>query len=106
MKQWFGKDEYDHSVAECTTSWKNAEDTLESLSMDNNGQIIELPKGMIYVQGKTASASLSGGESTIESRYIGFYLGNSIVRIRVNEKSNNIKVEVIQDDSSTEKSSN
>ena len=106
MRQWFGKDEYDHSVAECNTNWKDINKALKSLSMDNNGQIIELPSNFEYVQGKTASASLSGGNSTILSRYIGFVLGNNIVKIRVDEKSNNIKVEVTQNDFAPEKPSN
>lgn len=106
MKKWFGKDEYDHSVSECNTSWDGVSKILKSLSFDNNGQVIELPDNMQYIQGKTASASLSGGKATIISRYIGFVLGNNIVKIRVDEKSNNIKVEVTQNDFAPEKPSN
>jgi len=47
-----------------------------------------------YIQGKTASADLNGANIQIESRYIAFKLGNNTVRVRVNEKTQNISVEI------------
>ena len=96
MKQWFGADKNNHIISECTSSWTEAKDLLKSLSFDNNGQIIELPKNVKYVQGKTASASLFGGKSTIESRFLGFYKNELKILVRIDEKTNSIKIEVIE----------
>jgi hypothetical protein len=52
---------------------------------------------MEYVQGKTASAFLNSDKIKIESRYIGIVLGNNIVKVRVNEKTNDISIEVEND---------
>jgi len=94
-KFWFGQTKDNQQAQEFTIGWNDVKDEMVSLGLNNNRQIIELPMNMEYVQGKTASASLSGGPSTVESRFIGFILGNNIVRIRVNEKTNNIKIEVL-----------
>ena len=75
--------------------WKDFENNISELSLNNNGQIISLPKNMEkYYQAKTASADLNGSNIQIESRYIGLKLGNNIVRIRVDEKTNNISLEI------------
>ena len=76
--------------------WSDVENDIEELSLDipANEQRITLPKGLEYIQAKTASADLNGQNATIESRYIGFKLGNSIVKVRVDEKTNNISVEI------------
>ena len=76
--------------------WEDVKDNIEELSLDipNNHQRITLPKGFEYIQAKTASADFTGGNATIESRYIAFKLGNNIVRVRVDEKSNDISIEV------------
>lgn len=102
-RQWFGKNKDGQLIEERNVPWNMAKAELDSLSLNNNGQWIELPSGFEYIQGKTASASLSTGQSVIESRYIGFILGNNIVRIRVDEKSNNIRVEVTKHDITPEK---
>ena len=47
-----------------------------------------------YIQAKTASVDLGGNNIEIESRYVGFSLGNNIVKVRVNEKTKNISIEV------------
>ena len=61
----------------------------------NSGSIIKLPKNMSkYIQGKTASAELGSGNIQIESRYIAFKLGNNIVKVRVDEKTQNISIEL------------
>ena len=80
------------------TKWVKIEKDVVELGMStNDGRFIFLPKNMKkYIQAKTASANLGQGENNIqiESRYIGFSLGNNIVRIRVDEKTNNISVEI------------
>lgn len=94
MKQWLGRDKQGNIIYESNCSWKNAKDNLSALSFDNNGQTIMLPENLSYVQGKSASANIGSGEVTVESRFIGFLLGNNIVKIRIDEKSNNIRIEI------------
>ena len=77
------------------SNWLEISKDVVQLELNNNGQIIKLPTNMSeYIQGKSASADLSTGKCQIESRYLGWRLGNSIVRIRVNEKTNNISIEM------------
>jgi len=96
-KKWKAKLKDNSSVEEdlVTPNWTQVKKDVISLELDNNGQIIQLPSNMPeYIQGKTASANLINGECTLESRYIGFSLGNNIVKIRINEHSNNINIEI------------
>ena len=81
---------------ENTCQWSEVEKNIEELSLyiPDNKQKITLPKGFEYIQAKTASADLNGSNTTIESRYLGLKFGNNIVKIRVNEKNNNISIEV------------
>lgn len=75
-------------------NWTQIKNNIVSLELDNNGQIIKLPSNMPeYIQGKTASGDLVSGKCTLESRFFGFRLGN-IVKIRINEKTNNITIEI------------
>ena len=75
--------------------WDDIKDNVSKLEFNNNGQIISLPSNMSeYIQAKTASADLNGENVQIESRYFAFKLGNNIVRIRVDDKTNNISVEI------------
>ena len=74
---------------------KNEVVRLELVLMEGDQeQVINLPKGYELIQGKTAIGDLSTGKCDIESRYIAIKLGNNIVRIRVNEKTNNISLEI------------
>ena len=76
-------------------NWPQIKDKVTSLELDNNGQIIKLPSNMSeYIQGKTACGDLFSGKCTLDSRFIGFKIGNNIVKIRVNEKTNNINIEI------------
>ena len=85
-------------IIEDEASWGDVKDNIQQLAlMTKTGQTIILPQGLEqYYQAKTASAELGGDgkDITIESRYIAFKLGNNIVRIRVDEKTQNIRVEV------------
>jgi len=76
--------------------WSDIENEIEGLHLDipENNQRITLPKGYEYIQAKTASADLNGENTTIESRYVAIKIGNNIVKIRVDEKTNNISVEI------------
>lgn len=81
---------------EQSVKWSDIENDIEELSLviNSNQQRITLPKGYKYIQAKTASADLNGENAVIESRYIGVIIGNNIVKVRVDEKTNNISVEI------------
>jgi len=82
--------------SELTSKWDDIKDSIsELLLITKNNQVVYLPKNMEkYIQFKTASCSLGANDMQIESRTIGFKLGDKIIKIRVDEKTNNINVEV------------
>jgi len=96
MALWKGRTKDGKEVSELDDKWIDVEnDIAELLFITNDNQTITLPKNMEgYIQAKTASADIGQNNVQIESRYIGFKIGNNIVRIRVDEKTNNISVEV------------
>jgi len=94
---WKAKTKDDREVSELNTKWTDVKDNIKDLLLiANDNRIIYLPKNMeSYVQFKTASAEIGNAKTaSIEARVIGFKLGNNIVKIRVDEKTNNINVEV------------
>lgn len=97
MTYWKGK-MGQNEVSEMTHKWHEVEEKLTELEMHIPGktgeQIITLPKNLKYVQFKTASADMGGNNVEIESRVLGFVSGSNTVKIRVNEKTNNISVEI------------
>jgi len=92
---WKAKLKNNEIVSELTHQWTNIKDQVcELLLITKNQQIITLPPNMDkYIQFKTASAIMGSNNIEIESRTIGYHLGNNIVTIKVNEKTNNISVE-------------
>lgn len=96
MAIWKAKKKDGKEVSELNSSWVDIQDDISDLIMiTDSNQIIKLPRNMEgYVQAKTASAELGAKNIQIESRYIGFKLGSNIIRIRVDEKTKNISVEV------------
>ena len=91
MRQWHAKTKDGNEFSEDNKKWDDIKSEVVELKLENNGQIISLPKNMEeYIQAKSASSILGSGQIEIESRYIAFKLGNNIVRIRVDEKTNNI----------------
>ena len=97
MKQWEGTDFNKEDVTEEEISWELFKSHAAHLRLDNDGQMISLPAEMEYVQGKSASANLGSSKITVLSRYIGFKIGNNIVKVRVDEQTNNISIEVEND---------
>jgi len=97
MKRWEAVGKNDSEINEDDINWELVKNRVKSLQLNNNGQIIRLPDNMEYIQGKTASANLMGGKVQIESRYVGIKVGNNIVKIRVDEKTNDISIEVEDD---------
>jgi len=96
MAMWKARLKDGTEVSELDSNWTDVEnDVIDLLFITNDNQIIKLPKNMSkYIQAKTASAELGKNNIQIESRYIAFELGNNIVRIRVDEKTNNISIEI------------
>jgi hypothetical protein len=76
--------------------WVDVRDKVVKLGMQTkDGRWIFLPRDMEeYVQAKTASSVVGSNHIEIESRYIGFKLGNNTIRVRVDEKTGNISIEV------------
>ena len=75
--------------------WSKIRHDIQEISLVIGEQTISLPKGMDeYNQAKTARAVIGSNKVTIESRYISCSLGNNIMRIRVNESTSNITLEV------------
>ena len=93
---WKAKIKNGTEVSELNTKWNDVKDDIsELLLITKLNQIIYLPKNMEeYTQFKTASAELGKNNIEIESRTVGFKLGNNIVEIKVNEKTNNIQIKV------------
>ena len=95
MKNWNAITKDNKQLSETEINWGKVTDEIKSLSLDNNGQIITLPDNMDkFIQGKTASAIIGSNNTSLESRYIGFIFRNIMVKIRVDEKTNNISIEV------------
>jgi len=96
MAFWKAQTKDGQQVSENDCNWSDVKDNISQLGLvTNGGKIIKLPQNMDkYIQAKTASADLGTKFVQVESRYIGFSLGNNIVRIRVDEKTDNISVEV------------
>jgi len=93
---WKAKLKDKSEVSELTSKWDDVKDNIEELLLITpKGQIIYLPKNMgKYIQFKSASSEMGRNNIEIESRCVGFEVGGKIVKIRVNEKTNNITVEV------------
>ena len=94
MKRWEATAKNGDKITEDDLNWDLVKDKVNTLSLNNNGQIITLPENMEYIQGKSACAPLGGGKVEILSRYIGIKVGNNIVKVRVDEKTNDISIEV------------
>lgn len=76
------------------SKWENDELQSLELTIEDKDITIKLPDNMEYVQSKTASADLASGKVEVESRNVGFKIGNKIVTIRVSESTSDINVEV------------
>jgi len=95
MRKWIAILKDGSKIEEGQKEWIEIKDNISYLYYDNNGQFIYLPKNAEkYEQSKTASANISNGQIQIETRNIWAKVGNNIVRIRINEKTNNINLEI------------
>jgi hypothetical protein len=81
-------------ASETSSDWNEVKDRVVSLRMNVDGKWHSLPDNMeCYIQAKTVSAPVGGGEITIESRYIGFRNGNYEYYLRVDEYTGDVSVE-------------
>ena len=97
MAMWKAKTKDGKEVSELDSKWNDIKDNISELLMvTNDGRTIYLPKNMTeYTQFKTASCELGNNSNIqIESRVMGFVIGSNMFKIRVNEKTNNITVEI------------
>ena len=95
MNYWAGKTKDGKEVNEHTHNWNQVEKDLVELKLviPSKNISISLPPNMVYAHFKSASATLGSNNITIDSRVIGLKIGNNIVKIRVDEKTNNISLE-------------
>mgnify|MGYP000979854258 CR=1 FL=1 len=95
MKYWKATTSNGNTYTESDKkNWSEISKDVTQLELHVDGQTITLPKNMKYIQAKTACADIGSQNAEIQSRYIGIKLGNNIVRVRVDEKTNNISIEV------------
>ena len=83
-------------ITERDVNWSEIDvSAVRRLALCFDGRVYALPEGpRRYVQGKTASVPMEGGDITIESRYIGFRHGNHEYCLRVDEYTNDVSVEI------------
>jgi len=93
---WNAKTRNGQEINEKNSQWSTiSKDVCELSLINKNNQTISLPSNMPeYIQFKSASANMVGGNVEIESRVIGFTFNNMIVCVRLDEKTNNISIEV------------
>jgi hypothetical protein len=93
---WKAKLKDGKEVSELNTKWNEVEnDVTELMLITKDNKTICLPRGLNkYVQSKTGSCEMNSNNIQIESRNLGFVLGSNIVKIKVNEKTGNINVEI------------
>ena len=95
MPHWKATLKDGSEVSENDSKWSDVKNDIQTLSMAlDDGRKIVLPAAESYVQAKSASANIGSPEITVESRYIGWKLGNNTIIVRVNEKTQDISVEV------------
>ena len=96
MTYWKATLKNGQSCSEKDSDWHSIKDEISALSLVlENNQEISLPKNMPeYIQAKSAMANVGSSDIQIESRYIGIKNGNNTIRIRVNERTQNISLEI------------
>ena len=95
MKKWVAIDWDGTLIDENMVNWDKVKGHIKQLWLEIDGRKISLPPDMPqYIQGKTASAFIGSDKVTIESRFIGFVKNNVEFKLRVDEKTNNISIEV------------
>jgi len=97
MKYWRAVTDDDQIFTETDSNWEDVENIKELSFIIDDGKektVIALPKGMdSYNQAKSASMVVGSKRVQIESRYISFCQRNITIRVRIDEKTNNISIE-------------
>jgi hypothetical protein len=96
MNYWAGKTKDNKEVNEKTHRWNDIEKDLVELKLviPSKNISISLPPNLRYTHFKSASSVMGSNKIEIESRVISFDLGMNSVKIRVDEKTNNVSIEV------------
>ena len=88
---WTAKLKNGQIVSETTHKWSEVKERIDRLSYIYNGTTVNLPPSSEYIQIKSASASLTGGEIEVESQTVGFKVGDKKILLRFNFKDNKIE---------------
>jgi len=82
-------------VREGDRQWGMISGRVVGLSLVSNGRKFTLPSHQPgYMQAKTASAPLTGGEAVVESRWVAWRTASgSVFKLRVNEKTGDVSIE-------------
>lgn len=96
MAMWKIRTKKGKLISENDAKWSEIKDDIDTMAMTTkDGKYIFLPPHMEkYIQFKSASANMDGGNVQLESRVIGFKLGNNTIRVRLDEETGNISIEV------------
>jgi len=89
---WKAKLNNGETTSETTHKWGDIKNNIKELSYIYNGLTIDFPQAEKYIQYKTASACLFGGEAEVESQTIGFAVKNENILFRFDFKKNKISV--------------
>jgi len=94
-KAWILEDGELKEVCEGQRPWNEIKCRVVRLGIEWRGRFIELPRNMAeYGQAKSASASIAGGQITIESRWIGYRKDGQWVRLRCFEANDQAQIEI------------
>lgn len=77
--------------------WAQVKDDVVLLAIVRNDKVlVSLPKGQKrYMQGKTGSCSINGGEITVERRWIGFEAeSGEVVKAFISEKTGSVNLTI------------
>lgn len=85
-------------IKEDRCMWKDIDvSRILDFSIYAHGKMFILPSGKDgYYQGKSASASLNGSGIEVLSRYIGYEEGNNKIQLRIDEKTGDCRLEVLE----------
>ena len=95
---WVARYEDGTIVKEDQCMWKDIDvSRIMDFSLYAHNRMFILPSGKSgYYQGKSACASLNGSEVEVLSRYIGYKEGNNKVQLRIDEKTGDCRLEVLE----------
>lgn len=79
-------------ASEMTHKWREIKNDIDTLICHYNGTVLIFPPSDEYIQYKTASASLMGGQVDVESQTIGYVLNGKKTLFRFDFKSKKVNI--------------